>query len=324
MPFVTKITDIDHKVQRLYIHWDILSCCNYKCFYCYASHYKKDRFIYKLEDIKYISNCIKQSNYPVFIGLQGGEPTLHPQYGQIISYLFKEFIESGNLKNKLYITTNLHKPLSFFRKTHTFYMDNTYMLISIHPQYFLTRPLETLDSYIAYFAEKFQKIRINVMMPDLKMFYNFYHKVFEKLISLKQQYKKQLELHPHFIYYEANKDLYAYSQQFYDEFKYLETIDPYIKIEFSDGSSIVCNDITYFKHEYNKQVEGMMCFHNNYEIVSHFNVLNICFPDISSNLLKQPDFFKYVTIRGLICPHKSCNCDGLVKILKVRRLTNDS
>ena len=28
--------DVKHKIQRLYVHWDVSTQCNFKCTYCYA------------------------------------------------------------------------------------------------------------------------------------------------------------------------------------------------------------------------------------------------------------------------------------------------
>ena len=81
---VVKFYGLDHLVNRLYIHWDLLSKCNYDCSYCYAKRFYKsiDKWGYysNFNTQKHIIKCISYSKLPVFLGLQGGEPTIDKNF----------------------------------------------------------------------------------------------------------------------------------------------------------------------------------------------------------------------------------------------------
>ena len=90
--------DYDHLIDRLYIHWDLLTKCNFDCSYCHAKRqYQKlnqwndiDVFERQLLIIKALSI----STLPVFLGLQGGEPTIHPYFEEIFKDLYIENCET--------------------------------------------------------------------------------------------------------------------------------------------------------------------------------------------------------------------------------------
>lgn len=90
--------DYDHLVDRLYVHWDLLTKCNFDCSYCHAKRqYQKlgqwndiDIFERQLLIIKALSI----STLPVFLGLQGGESTIHPYFEEIFKDLYIENCET--------------------------------------------------------------------------------------------------------------------------------------------------------------------------------------------------------------------------------------
>ena len=66
---------------------------------------------------------------------------------------------------------------------------------------------------------------------------------------------------------------------------------------------------------------GWDCYNNNYEIDVRGNVVQFCMnEDGGINILRDLDFFKRITKTvAITCPHKQCNCDGLLKQLKIKK-----
>ena len=66
--------------------------------------------------------------------------------------------------------------------------------------------------------------------------------------------------------------------------------------------------------------KGWNCYNNNYEIDVRGNVVKFCMPKTDNiNLISNRDFFKNITKTvPMVCPHKACNCDGLLKQLKIK------
>jgi len=82
-----KQTGIGHKIQRLYVHWDITTACEYKCSYCYAREEYKDNWMRPGNWTKQqtVINELSKSTLPVFLGLLGGEPTYHHKYFDMVN-----------------------------------------------------------------------------------------------------------------------------------------------------------------------------------------------------------------------------------------------
>ena len=306
---------IEHKKERLYIHWDITTKCNYKCNYCYAiENYSKENNWNKEEtysNIKAILKSIEISKLPVFLGLLGGEPTLSKWYFEILEYINKKIIPKHK-DNRLYITTNLSKPLSYWEK-HPKY-EKTFILASFHPEY------NTTDSSIELFINKllylkdFFKVKVNIML-DPK--YDFVTEIFIQKIK-KYSLNKYINIHPHIIYPDGSphKELTKIYKNSFD--KYSE-IYSFMENEYilTDDKNLTTElkDIDIFSKKLNN-FNGWNCYQNNYEINYPALVTNTCFYD-NVDLRKNITFFKKITkIKPRICPHKACNCDGLLKIRK--------
>lgn len=80
-----------------YINWEITSLCNFKCDYC---SYRFGKGFISLDRAKYIIDKVSVSKYTPSIGITGGEPTLHPDFGEILKYTY------DNLSNGILVVTN--------------------------------------------------------------------------------------------------------------------------------------------------------------------------------------------------------------------------
>lgn len=301
--------DTDHKIQRLYIHWDVSTKCNFMCSYCYAragygeEWNKLDTWNRQLLIIRNIKN----STLPVFLGLLGGEPTLHPRYSELIERCHDAI--SNKPDGRLYITTNGSKGNEWFEK-HA-YFSNTYFLWSVHFEYekMYGENFSTLLNNIKIMKDKGFKNKVNIMLVPDKTYWPKIHYIADKLEEL------DVELHPHFLYNNGDvHEVYDYNEEFFEEFKRFEKYKKYLVFE-SDTDKKIFNDYTIFHNKFTS-FTGWKCWNNNYEISYNGDVRKFCFNEKDS-LIHNFNYFKNIKeITPGICPHSSCNCDGLLKIYK--------
>ena len=93
-------------VNRIEI--DILYKCNLKCLSCNRSSAQIDRDDYiSLKQIrKFVKESIELNKKWELINILGGEPTLHPQFLEIVNILLKDYIEKFSFNTILQITSN--------------------------------------------------------------------------------------------------------------------------------------------------------------------------------------------------------------------------
>lgn len=281
-----------HLVQRLYIHWDLHTKCQFDCSYCYAKEWYSKQSKWQLQTpqstLNYIIKCISLSKLPVFLGLLGGEPTITPNFDALVERIEREII-SINTANRLYITSNcfIHRKLP--------QNDKIRVLCSYHPEF------DYADKFIANVAKyaKTHKVRINLML--IPQFKKDILKVYNAL--------KHLDIHPHFVYQNHRESLIY---DCFDDFRELAKVHK----EF-DYCGELLSDFELFEQSKNC-FYGWDCYNNNYEISAQGIVKNLC-KNTGVSLLENPRFFANISeILAMSCPHKYCNCDGLLKCLKIR------
>ena len=304
--------DFEHLQDRLYIHWDLLTKCNFRCSYCYSIKDYMSRGCWdKIDSFnkqRLIIDAIARSKYPVFLGLLGGEPTLHPKFLEILD-LIKNKILFKNPDNRLYITTN--GSTNIFRKIK--YIPKTFFLWSIH--------LEYKDRYGQNFNKVFDNIkrmrdlgfknRVNFMLlPDPK-YYNDLHFIYKTLKEL------NVQIHPHFLYKDQLEQtaLYDYPESFFKEFEEFKEVKGNFIFETDEGYYNL-NDYYIFKYQLN-QFKDWLCYNNNFEISYDGVIQNLCKKEFTKVTI-DPFYFKKIELNFMPCPFKSCVCDGLLKILKKR------
>jgi MoaA/NifB/PqqE/SkfB family radical SAM enzyme len=298
--------DKDHKIQRLYIHWDVSTQCALKCSYCYArKHYGDDwDKIASWESQQLVLHTLNRAKLPIFLGLLGGEPTDHPHYLELIEKAHK--VVTKHPDGRLYITTNGLQPTQFFAD-HPVY-SNTYFLFSFHPEYELKygRGFKLLLDNIRTVKDKGYRVKVNVMLHEKPKLWAKTHKFVDELEAI-----GDIEIHPHFVYEDGDvHTLTEYSTDFYKEFERFKDYPEYLV--FGDKTyndyNLFANDIAHF--------QGWNCWNNNYEISFDGKVNQFCFNEYS-NLLTDINYFaKIEEVKPRVCPHTGCNCDGLLKIYK--------
>lgn len=287
--------DPDH----INIHWDTLTICQLNCSYCYArNEYGKEwGKISNKTIINGVIESLRRSSLPFNLGLLGGEPTLGPYYYYILDQL--QTIEKFH---RVYVVTNAEKDLT----DHPHY-DKLAFLFSYHPADCTDR--ERFINNMKLMVERGYQCKVNIMLHHDKKLWPMIKEMFEICKNI-----KGLKIHPHFIYGNSITKLFNYRQDFWEFFSFLED---YEKDLVYDND--VFNDYQVFKNGLTN-FKGWNCYNNNYEIDVRGNVVKFCMPKVDHvNLVKDVDFFKNITKTiPMICPHKACNCDGLLKQLKVK------
>jgi len=305
---------IDHKIQRLYIHWDITTKCNYNCNYCYAKlDYSKENNWQnesKIKDINNIITSLRFSTLPVFLGLLGGEPTESKNYFYILEEIQNKILPRHK-DNRLYITTNLNQDITYWEKHPK--IKNTFILCSFHPEYFKNLTEERIKLFIEKleYLNKYFKVKVNIML-DPK-----YDNITNEWLKYLPNISKEIIIHPHIIYPDGNphndlQKLYKTSLNKYQEiYKYMDKEYEYI---INDKKEYL-NDIEVFSK--NLTFKNWSCYQNNYEISFNGFVSSTCFPGTFSLETNLMYFKKIKKILPKKCPHDFCNCDGLLKCQKI-------
>ena len=86
------------------IQIDITNACYYSCSNCtrFVGHQKKPFFM-SFNTFKKAVDSLR--DYPGIVGIVGGEPTLHPQFGEFMQY----YVEKITDKNRRKLWTSLGK-----------------------------------------------------------------------------------------------------------------------------------------------------------------------------------------------------------------------
>jgi sulfatase maturation enzyme AslB (radical SAM superfamily) len=297
-----------HHIQQdpdhINIHWDTLTVCQLKCSYCYArNEYGKEwGKISSKEVIDAVVESLSRSSLNFNLGLLGGEPTLGPYY-----YYILDKITNLEKNNKIYVVTNAEKDFT----DHLDYGEKIAFLFSYHPKDCTNR--ERFINNMKLMINRGYKCKVNIMLHHDKNFWPDIKEMFEICKDI-----DNLKVHPHFIYGKSISELFNYRKNFWEYFKFLEDYQEK-ELVYDDE---VFNDYQIFNQKLTN-FKGWNCWNNNYEIDVRGNVVKFCLDKKTGvSLLRDPDFFKKIekTI-PMICPHNSCNCDGLLKQYKEKNDT---
>jgi len=309
MDFI-KAQGVDHYIQRLYVHWDITTLCQYKCSYCYAMKQYKGSWGKpgNWEKHKFIVDELAKSKLPVFLGLLGGEPTLHTRYFELLNMIIEKVLIHPD--SRLYITSNGAKSPDFYAKQPDS-NGKMFMLWSLHPEYVDDEQFETLFANVELMHSKGYKTKINLMLHPGKKHWEKTKRYYERLDALDYTI-----LHPHFIYHGFDRKV-NYTKEFYKFFKFLENQRLQEFVFTSTEGEHIFTDYEIFSNQYN-QFKGWNCWQNNLEIDNFGRITDRCF---GPNQEITPGFFEKITeIKPRRCPHQFCSCDGLMKIHKEKVL----
>lgn len=298
-----------HIRDRLYIYWDITTRCNYKCDYCYA----RNKYLKTNEWNREVSfnqqilvvNALKFSQYPIYLGFHGGEPTLHNHFFELCDLCLEKCLTHE--LSQLYIVTN--GSTDVFGEIKKRYCGNPKIrfLFSFHPTQ-SKNPQTFLDNLKTLVNSNF-KTKANILLPIDPQYW-------ELCKDMYLECSKLTKTHPHFIYDCVDKDeiLRDYSEDFYQYFNFLKESKCYYIFEEPDGTRHRISDYELFRNGLNS-FTGWNCWNNNYEILYNGILKKICTGE-GVDLTKNPLYFKNLTIKPMTCTFKYCNSDGVLKCYK--------
>ncbi len=127
IPFndIVRVGQISQLYEDLFcVSWILGRFCNYKCSYCwpYASTRTKDHRSYDqvISTIDEIKRQARDRGFNSFhFSFSGGEPTMHPQYLEILNHYSKDVADTNY--QSVHMTTNLSRDIEWFKK----YVDAT-------------------------------------------------------------------------------------------------------------------------------------------------------------------------------------------------------
>ena len=171
----------------LQVNWTITDDCNYRCSYCFFSKsgYKKNYC--SLEQAETTLKHIATANRPFYdITLLGGEPSLHPNFPEIIN-LCTDYL--GNRLNKICIITNGNfgeRTISSLKEAaqHT----GIILIISIHFEF------AQIDKLVHIVEELSDKVTISfkvMLHPDI---FEKIQNTFNRLCELRKKHKFDLNI----------------------------------------------------------------------------------------------------------------------------------
>jgi hypothetical protein len=290
---------IQQNPDHINVHWDSLTICQLQCSYCYArNEYGKEwGKLSSKEIIDGVVESLRRSSLSFNLGLLGGEPTLGPYYHYIL-----EQITQLPTYNRVYVVTNAEKDFT----DHPDYPGLAF-LFSYHPADCTNR--ERFIANMKLMISRGYQCKVNIMLHHDKKLWPLIKEMFDICEGI-----DGLKIHPHFLYGNSISKLFNYRKDFWEYFAFLEHYEK--DLVYDDQ---LFNDFIVFRDKLTN-FQGWSCYNNNYEIDVNGNVVKFCLDKCNHvNLLQQPDFFKNITKTvPMICPHRACNCDGLLKQLKVK------
>ena len=122
--------------QLLTFSWALIDVCNYQCSYCSAEAFNQHTFFKQKNLISVWKNVVKALSLnsiqiPFTVELLGGEPTLHPNMPELVRSLC-----DIDRCVQVEITTNLSKPLSYFKQFDVPETSKVDIIASYHPEYY--------------------------------------------------------------------------------------------------------------------------------------------------------------------------------------------
>ena len=151
------------------VSWLLGRYCNYKCSYCWAhgrSDVKDHRpFQLCLDTITSIKEQARERGFNKFhFSLSGGEPTLHPNYLDILHELLNDVYADYT---SVHMTTNLSRNMPWFDKYVNIakHFDRASVTASFHPEYINTEhKLQTFITKLLFLQHPDNGINVTVNM----------------------------------------------------------------------------------------------------------------------------------------------------------------
>lgn len=296
---------LDDETQLLRIHWDMLTICNNSCRYCYARHGKDWGRMARKEDIATLNLLIDRVLTDgvvkrVDVVLLGGEPTLHPNFTQIVKDLLKHenthiSVTSNGIsgyKGKDNFTPEEKSRIRWAFTYHTAYED---------PTGFTHRILPTGDEWWEVAISPF--VDPSASDGDIGLCRN--------IIEFGKAHGFIIQ--PSFMYNpEDGTKRISMSEESWEVWSFLKEEAKYLVFD-----EVAYNDYSVFKKELNK-FRGWRCYNNNW-ILSVTGFLGRACDGYRTSPITESFFSEYKPDHGwMTCTVDNCQCYGLLTGFKFK------
>lgn len=265
----------DYDLTRF--NWHLLDWCNYQCSYCFVKTLTKDfkdtsRIV---NEWKLIVTRLKTFPKEFEVCITGGEPTLHPEFFEII----EELTKVDNLQ-MVWLFTNLSRSIDFLKKIN---YERVTLYGSWHPEF-------SSDDFIDKAKEL--NCEVHISITNNKNHWDKTEDIINQCIDNN-------------IIHRLNV-VEKHDDELNDRFKkYLHTaVDTIpITVEYDNGTiekhtehTLSLNELNYFK--------GYNCEARSYGIRLDGTIFNTCTDEVMPLVLKD-------IIKTIKCPKKEC-IEGLL------------
>lgn len=281
------------KGSILNINWELVSHCQLNCTYCYYKPFRSQTDYSSLYSI--VLKKLKEITEPFKINLVGGEPTLHPNFFEVIHELY----EIPQLQS-IALVTNLEQDLDFYSNLKK-YHEKLRIVASYHPEYpqkdFFIKTADLQDRLlidIVFIVHNNSKL-LKKMQEDSKKMYELLNdkaiinfiRIHEKRTG-KEEYRK----------YDDAVEVFFQEQL---EIIKKRTNTEVVELMTEDGWEQITK--LEFMRDKRNQWEGWFCNLHAFIIHEDGYVTRSCSRDKKHILLTK--FEK----RPLVCTYKICECD---------------
>lgn len=270
------------------INWELVSHCQFKCSYCYyGPHVSKTDY---LSVGKLVTKKLLSLNDYAKITLVGGEPTLHPEFHDVVQRL-----HSNEKIKEINIVTNFEMPLDFWIKLKD-YSDKLKIVISFHPEYPQRDAFEKIEALKAHFnLDLVFVVHHNLkFLPKLKSYLDTAKNLDESIsVNFVPVHKESIYVN----YPDELKDFFKDTQNVLKDRKKTETTSIQVDGKWRD---IFKFDVINQKLNY---LKGWSCKLRAF-IIHEDGMTSASCTNSKKHILLQD--FKETT---LTCPYTLCECD---------------
>ncbi|CCH63489.1 radical SAM domain-containing protein [Campylobacter phage CP21] len=274
----------------LRFHWDILTICNYNCFYCYRRQ-ESGWGIYDNVYKKVLAN-LSQVSKDFQIVLLGGEPTLHSKINEILTTL-----DNHKHCKSLSIISN-----GRYSKIYEVFKPNNPFLVQItfHPS-----EVNNMNDFFNNILKikKLHDVRINVMLVP-----NYYDKIKECLEFIK---KESIDFCYNVLFNPKTPELFMnYKNKDVLDLPNLYKPERILKYNINN-KEYYYSDIDTFKNIELSNFKGFKCYNYNIQISVQGDFTRFC-NDKPLTINEINNLNDYI-----LCPLKYCTCQGKLSTLKI-------
>lgn len=285
----------------LSISWELVTHCQFACSYCYFHPYESD--IQYKEVMKLVLLKLKKINEPFEITLLGGEPTLHPEFHQIV----KELYEIENVV-KIEVISNFQPTVEFWEPLKP-YSKKLDLILSYHVEYaqnLFFKKIQSLKNhfqmmiiFLVHHEEKYLAKMREASDYYFSLDLEFIPITFARLVDRDDQVK----------YYPYTETTLAFMGEL--EKKVLALKNPeMVKVEYADGQRDEINQLTFGNLNLNR-FKGWKCQMNSLIIHPDGVVMYPCTGE------KKHILFAELKGRQIKCPLDFCGCEAYWRFEKV-------